>query len=190
MPTVTLNRILFVSIFFGFSLAANPITNADHTNLERRFYSHSLYIKIESAKISTSREKIQNLVHHYKGFILKSTNSNLKFKIPFASQDHFLIELRNNELVEKVDETINDITDSLEECTKRLEIDHEFLLKYKKLFEEDKLPKRERRHLLVKQHRVSLDIQRLEKKKKDLILRTQFSDFTVSLIPIKQNEYH
>ncbi|UOG49720.1 DUF4349 domain-containing protein [Leptospira noguchii] len=189
MPTVTLNRILFVFIFFGFSLVANPITNADHTNLERRFYSHSLRIKIESAKVTISREKIQNLVHHYKGFILKSTNSNLKFKIPFASQDHFLIELRNNEFVEKVDETINDITDPLEECTKRLEIDHEFLLKYKKLFEEDKLPKRERRHLLIKQHKVSLDIQRLEKKKKDLILKIKFSDFTVSFVPIKQEEH-
>lgn len=186
MPTVTL---IFVSIFFGSSLVASPTTNTDHTNLERRFYSHSIRIKIESAKVSTSREKIQNLVHHYKGFILKSTSSNLKFKIPFASQDHFLIELRNNELVEKTDETINDITDPLEECTKRLEIDHEFLLKYKKLFEEDKLPKRERRHLLIKQHKVSLDIQRLEKKKKDLILKTKFSDFTVSFLPIKQKEY-
>ncbi|EKR01274.1 hypothetical protein LEP1GSC137_3824 [Leptospira borgpetersenii str. Noumea 25] len=72
---------------------------------------------------------------------------------------------------------------------KKLEIDHEFLSRYRKLFEEDKIPKRDRRHLLVKQHRVSLDIQKMEKRKRDMILKTKFSDFTILFVPIKHGEH-
>ncbi|PJZ57822.1 DUF4349 domain-containing protein [Leptospira barantonii] len=187
MKTVSILYLLFVLIFYAFPIAANPTNDGEHSHSERRLYAHSLNVKIESKKISNSRDKIHDLVHNYRGFISKSTNSNLKFKIPFANQDHFLIELRNAELVDKSDETIDDITDPYEECVRRLEIDHEFLSKYKKLFEEDKIPKRDRRHILAKQHRVSLDIQKLEKKKKDLILKTKFSDFTVSFVPIKHS---
>ncbi|EKS01789.1 PF14257 domain protein [Leptospira mayottensis 200901122] len=190
MPIIFIRSIFVLILFCSGSLAASPSSNTDHSNVERRLYAHSLNIKVESEKVRTSRERIQDLIHNYKGFISKSTNSNLKFKIPFASQDHFLIELRNLELVDKVDETIKDVTDPYEEYTKRLEIDNEFLLKYKKLFEEDKLPKRDRRHLLVKQHRVSLDIQKLEKKKKDLVVKTKFSDFTVSFVPVKHHSEH
>ncbi|WP_078128491.1 DUF4349 domain-containing protein [Leptospira alexanderi] len=172
-------------LFSTGTIFAGPATDADHSHLAKRFYAHSLKVVVESEKVSKSRDRIQNLVHNYRGFISKSTNSNLKFKIPFASQDHFLIELRNLELVEKSDETIQDVTDPYEEYTKRLEIDHEFLVKYKKLFDEDKIPKRDRRHLLVKQHKVSLDIEKVERKKKDLLLRTKFSDFTVFFVPIK-----
>lgn len=187
MKTVSFLYILFVLIFYAFPIAADPTNDGEHSHSERRLYAHSLSVKIESKKISNSRDKIHDLVHNYRGFISKSTNSNLKFKIPFANQDHFLIELRNSEFVDKSDETIDDITDPYEECVRRLEIDHEFLSKYKKLFEEDKIPKRDRRHILAKQHRVSLDIQKLEKKKKDLILKTKFSDFTVSFVPIKHS---
>ncbi|WP_061222227.1 DUF4349 domain-containing protein [Leptospira weilii] len=187
-----LTRMLFGSyywILFLFStgiIFAGPAADADHSHLAKRLYAHSLKVVVESEKVSKSRDRIQNLVHNYRGFISKSTNANIKFKIPFASQDHFLIELRNLELVEKSDETIQDVTDPFEEYTKRLEIDHEFLQKYKKLFEEDKIPKRERRHLLVKQHKVSLDIEKVERKKRDLIQKTKFSDFTILFIPIKQ----
>ncbi|EKR65553.1 MULTISPECIES: DUF4349 domain-containing protein [Leptospira] len=190
-----LTRMLFGSyywILFLFStgiIFAGPTTDTDHSHLAKRFYAHSLKVVVESEKVSKSRDRIQNLVHNYRGFISKSTNANIKFKIPFASQDHFLIELRNLELVEKSDETIQDVTDLFEEYAKRLEIDREFLQKYEKLFEEDKIPKRERRHLLVKQHNVSLDIEKLERKKRDLIQKTKFSDFTVSFVPIKQKGY-
>lgn len=185
MWIVSFRSILFLLFFYGFGIAADPIWNSDHSHLEKRLYAHSLNIKIESEKVSAYREKIHDLVHNYRGFISKSTNSNLNFKIPFASQDHFLIELRNVELVEKSDETVKDITDPFEECSKRLEIDHEFLQKYKKLFDEDKIPKRDRRHILVKQHKVSLDIEKMERKKKDLILKSTFSDFSVSFVPVK-----
>ncbi|WP_061249030.1 DUF4349 domain-containing protein [Leptospira alstonii] len=188
--SLVLYRVLLFTLLLliPISLFASPVTDVDPAHLERRYYTHSLNIKIESEKISKSRDRIQNLIYSYKGFILKSTNSILKFKIPFASQDHFLIELRNLELVEKSDETIEDITMPFEECTKRLEIDHEFLLKYKKLFEEDKIPKRDRRHLLVKIHKVSVDVQKLERRKRDLVQKTKFSDFTILLIPIKHVE--
>ncbi|WP_425593326.1 DUF4349 domain-containing protein [Leptospira yasudae] len=175
-------------LFSAGGVIAGP-NDVDHSHLAKRLYAHSLKVVVESEKVSRSRDRIQNLVHNYQGFISKSTNANIKFKIPFASQDHFLIELRNLELVEKTDETIQDITDPFDEYTKRLEIDHEFLVKYKKLFEEDKLPKRDRRHLLVKQHKVSLDIEKVERKKKDLLLRTRFSDFTVLFVPIKHPEH-
>ncbi len=189
MSIVFWRLILFVLIFLYTSLSAEPPRDADHFHLANRLYAHSLKIVVESGKVSKSRDRIQNLVHHYRGFISKSTSSNIKFKIPFASQDHFLIELRNLELVDKTDETIQDITDPFEECVKKLEIDHEFLSRYRRLFEEDKIPKRDRRHLLVKQHRVSLDIQKMEKRKRDMILKTKFSDFTILFVPIKHGEH-